>query len=277
MALIKCPECGKEVSNRAEACVYCGYPLHQREKTQNEGASLPQENMSVGSNSEEPITQSASNKLTQLLDRQRAPKGKRGNLKKWGALAVAVVVVIVVIAVVAQPSPEEVLMEDVTESIWDRSREDVLSGIEKRLQAMDSNYALEISTSDEPENEDSVVVDSTYNETPTNVLRSVGQEEKMFSLAADALVNEETYNAFLCVMKAVLLENDWKDRYSNIEDVDQYISEIFDAIENQSLSEQYNIGTDPFASSTGHESISDYSVIWVVRNNNRSTILLAEQ
>lgn len=277
MALIKCPECGKEVSNRAEACVYCGYPLHQREKTQNEGASLPQENMSVGSNSEEPITQSASNKLTQLLDRQRAPKGKRGNLKKWGALAVAVVVVIVVIAVVAQPSPEEVLMEDVTESIWDRSREEVLSGIEKRLQAMDSNYALEISTSDEPENEDSFVVDITYNETPTNVLLSVGQEDKMFSLAADALVNEETYNAFLCVMKAVLLENDWKDRYSNIEDVDQYISEIFDAIENQSLSEQYNIGTDPFASSTGHESISDYSVIWVVRNNNRSTILLAEQ
>ena len=236
MALIKCPECGKEVSNRAEACVYCGYPLHQREKTQNEGASLPQENMSVGSNSEEPITQSASNKLTQLLDRQRAPKGKRGNLKKWGALAVAVVAVIVVIALVAHPSPEEVLMEDVTESIWDRSREEVLSGIEKRLQAMDSNYALEISTSYDPENADSFAVDITYNETPTNVLLSVGQEDKMFSLSADALVNEETYNAFLCVMKAVLLENDWKDRYSNIEDVDQYISEIFDAIENQSLS-----------------------------------------
>ena len=158
MALIKCPECGKEVSNRAEACVYCGYPLHQREKTQNEGASLPQENMSVGSNSEEPITQSASNKLTQLLDRQRAPKGKRGNLKKWGALAVAVVAVIVVIALVAHPSPEEVLMEDVTESIWDRSREEVLSGIEKRLQAMDSNYALEISTSYDPENADSFAV-----------------------------------------------------------------------------------------------------------------------
>ena len=142
---------------------------------------------------------------------------------------------------------------------------------------MDSNYALEISTSYDPENADSFAVDITYNETPTNVLLSVGQEDKMFSLSADALVNEETYNAFLCVMKAVLLENDWKDRYSNIEDVDQYISEIFDAIENQSLSEQYNIGTDPFASSTGHESISDYSVRWVVMNNNRSTILLEEQ
>ena len=27
MALIKCPECGKEISNQAQACIYCGYPL----------------------------------------------------------------------------------------------------------------------------------------------------------------------------------------------------------------------------------------------------------
>lgn len=27
MALIKCPECGKEISNRAPACIHCGYPL----------------------------------------------------------------------------------------------------------------------------------------------------------------------------------------------------------------------------------------------------------
>ena len=40
---------------------------------------------------------------------------------------------------------------------------------------------------------------------------------------------------------------------------------------------RFYIGTDPFASSTGHESISDYSVRWVVMNNNRSTILLEEQ
>lgn len=25
MALIKCPECGKQVSNKAEACIHCGY------------------------------------------------------------------------------------------------------------------------------------------------------------------------------------------------------------------------------------------------------------
>ena len=29
MALIKCPECGKEVSSRAEVCIHCGYPLSE--------------------------------------------------------------------------------------------------------------------------------------------------------------------------------------------------------------------------------------------------------
>ena len=27
MALIHCPECGKEVSDQAPACIHCGYPL----------------------------------------------------------------------------------------------------------------------------------------------------------------------------------------------------------------------------------------------------------
>ena len=31
MALIVCPECGKEVSDRASVCVHCGYPLASQE------------------------------------------------------------------------------------------------------------------------------------------------------------------------------------------------------------------------------------------------------
>ena len=27
MALIKCPECGKEISDRAEVCIHCGLPF----------------------------------------------------------------------------------------------------------------------------------------------------------------------------------------------------------------------------------------------------------
>ena len=29
MALIKCPECGKEISDKAEMCINCGFPLKQ--------------------------------------------------------------------------------------------------------------------------------------------------------------------------------------------------------------------------------------------------------
>lgn len=35
MALIKCPECGKEVSDKADSCPECGYPISRR--------SVPQE------------------------------------------------------------------------------------------------------------------------------------------------------------------------------------------------------------------------------------------
>ena len=29
--LIKCPECGKEVSDKAEQCIYCGFPINDKE------------------------------------------------------------------------------------------------------------------------------------------------------------------------------------------------------------------------------------------------------
>lgn len=32
MALIKCPECGREVSDKAEACIHCGYPLSDKDR-----------------------------------------------------------------------------------------------------------------------------------------------------------------------------------------------------------------------------------------------------
>lgn len=47
MALIKCPECGKEISDRSSACVNCGYPLSelqypsQKNVEQNKSATQP--------------------------------------------------------------------------------------------------------------------------------------------------------------------------------------------------------------------------------------------
>lgn len=32
MALIKCPECGREISTLAETCPHCGYPIKNTQK-----------------------------------------------------------------------------------------------------------------------------------------------------------------------------------------------------------------------------------------------------
>lgn len=33
MALIKCPECGREISDRSDKCIHCGYPIVKVSKT----------------------------------------------------------------------------------------------------------------------------------------------------------------------------------------------------------------------------------------------------
>lgn len=32
MALMKCPECGREISDQSETCIHCGYPLKKESK-----------------------------------------------------------------------------------------------------------------------------------------------------------------------------------------------------------------------------------------------------
>lgn len=33
--LIKCPECGKEISNKSKQCIHCGFPLNELSKNNN--------------------------------------------------------------------------------------------------------------------------------------------------------------------------------------------------------------------------------------------------
>ncbi|PHR87273.1 MAG: hypothetical protein COA80_18960 [Leeuwenhoekiella sp.] len=33
MAIVKCSECGKDISNKAESCIYCGAPISDKKKT----------------------------------------------------------------------------------------------------------------------------------------------------------------------------------------------------------------------------------------------------
>ena len=41
MAMIKCPERGKDVSDQAKNCVHCGYPLSKKKKVKNDPADIP--------------------------------------------------------------------------------------------------------------------------------------------------------------------------------------------------------------------------------------------
>ena len=41
MALIKCPECGKEISDKADSCIYCGYPMASNIKSTTTSSFYP--------------------------------------------------------------------------------------------------------------------------------------------------------------------------------------------------------------------------------------------
>ena len=40
MALIKCPECEKEISDKSKQCIHCGFPLPTIEKEVSDGFCL---------------------------------------------------------------------------------------------------------------------------------------------------------------------------------------------------------------------------------------------
>ena len=40
MALINCPECGKQISDKAENCIHCGFPLQQQNKPDGNANSI---------------------------------------------------------------------------------------------------------------------------------------------------------------------------------------------------------------------------------------------
>lgn len=43
MSLIKCPDCGKEISSHAESCPHCGYPLNKTDDFLDEDSIVERE------------------------------------------------------------------------------------------------------------------------------------------------------------------------------------------------------------------------------------------
>lgn len=92
--LIKCPECGKEISDKSDVCVNCGYPIKDtlaNETSANiETKNDPQESNSVQS---APINSAISN--TQDIKKANVSSSAKAINKKWIAIiAVAVIAVV---------------------------------------------------------------------------------------------------------------------------------------------------------------------------------------
>ncbi len=50
MALIKCPECGKEISDKAAACINCGFPLSELSQTTTTNNTMPSPKANIQAN-----------------------------------------------------------------------------------------------------------------------------------------------------------------------------------------------------------------------------------
>ena len=58
MGLIKCPECGKEISDKADVCIGCGFPIkkHLEEQKKKEEEEEKLEEMIANSITQKKIT-----------------------------------------------------------------------------------------------------------------------------------------------------------------------------------------------------------------------------
>lgn len=65
LMLIKCPECGKEISDKSKQCIHCGYPLEENKKDEN-NSTLTKVNGDLYSTPEE-----ISNEREELLKKRK--------------------------------------------------------------------------------------------------------------------------------------------------------------------------------------------------------------
>ena len=68
MALIKCPECNKEVSDKAEICVHCGYPISKWIKEKNSDSSQSNEDIKDDNPNNIYLYREKEYNLTELVD-----------------------------------------------------------------------------------------------------------------------------------------------------------------------------------------------------------------
>lgn len=96
MAIIKCPECGKDISDKAAVCIYCGYPINETTNSELPGNSAANNDeqalnpIQYVPAASDPSTESKKSWLTGLI----------GKVNKKLVAVLAVVALIFVVAIV---------------------------------------------------------------------------------------------------------------------------------------------------------------------------------
>lgn len=141
MALITCPECGKEISDQAPACPSCGYPLSPAQP------DAPPLETPPATKPEPPVPETPSDQPAPLSLQTPTAETKARNKKILFGIAAAVVAVILIFALVyvASSGRESQKPDAPTEStpaeagpvalqFWERDQEKVLDAISQRIQ-----------------------------------------------------------------------------------------------------------------------------------------------
>ena len=105
MALIKCVECGKEVSDKAPYCPNCGCPMSPIIENANE--TIPQKDLIEQSESEILQDKETNNSAEKVSDQEQECAEKQSILKSKKFLVGCVLVLIAIIGFVCMPSQNE--------------------------------------------------------------------------------------------------------------------------------------------------------------------------
>ena len=123
MALINCPECGKEISDKAKNCIHCGYPLD-----------------SIDSEKEPDVTENAAenpdktihiNTCTENISQTTTTENQGSNPKDFFtkykapiiACLVGVIAIVLLIVFLIKPQPSQPSFEENLVGIWTSSKD----------------------------------------------------------------------------------------------------------------------------------------------------------
>lgn len=176
MALINCPECGKEISDKSIACINCGYPLdiylhRKQENKAKEESTLEkaEENLSADENNFSEYTRNNGSKDTPL-DKRESGKILLNKKFKRNMLIAALLVLLFSSFLYSNSTPSHVaekFMKLSTEGNMKKAGNYLIDSIPwDDTVVSNSAFKIDIQSIEETIIDDEAIVDIVFNEIP---------------------------------------------------------------------------------------------------------------